>query len=185
MTDQYYQPWHQNEPVNTAEKEDQHPEEPIETPQFQAPSEAPQFQTPSEAPQFQTPSEAPQFQAPSEAVKDDGVPEEKPEPWKTSFPAPTGQVSVKAENPDMLLDGEEIQHFRTRWNEVQATFVDEPGASVRQADALVAEVMAQVTQILANKHHTLESQWNKGEVSTEDLRQILQSYRAFFNRLLK
>jgi hypothetical protein len=70
------------------------------------------------------------------------------------------------------------------------TGADKLGASVRQADALVAEVMEQITQMLANQRRTLEGQWNPGdtsvgEVSTEDLRQILQSYRAFFNRLLK
>jgi hypothetical protein len=119
--------------------------------------------------------------------------EEKTETWKTSFPAGSGQVNI--ENPEMLLNSEEIHDFRSRWNDIQAKFVDEPGASVRQADALVAEVMGQVTQVLANQRRTLEGQWNLGatsqgdasprEASTEDLRQILQSYRAFFNRLLK
>ncbi len=102
---------------------------------------------------------------------------------------------MSIENPEMLLGSEAIQTFRSRWNEIQAKFVDEPSASVRQADALVAEVMEQVTHMLANQRRTLEGQWNPGdasvgevsprEASTEDLRQILRSYRAFFNRLLK
>lgn len=140
----------------------------------------------------------PEGQSSSEIIRQAEKPEEKTDTLKTSFPAPVGRVTI--ENPEMLLNSEEIQTFRSRWNEIQAKFVDEPGASVRQADALVAEVMAQVAQTLANQRRTLESQWNLGDtspgdtspgkvsptaVSTEDLRQILQSYRAFFNRLLK
>jgi hypothetical protein len=121
-------------------------------------------------------------------VQQEGMQEEKTvETWKTSYPAPIGRVNI--ENPE-LLGSEEISTFRNQWNEIQAKFVDEPGASVRQADALVAEVMGQVTQRLTNQRRVLEGQWNlgdtsQGEASTEDLRQILQSYRAFFNRLLK
>jgi hypothetical protein len=134
----------------------------------------------------------PEGQSSSEIIRQADRPEEKTETWKTSFPAPAGQVNI--ENSE-LLNSEEVHTFRSRWNEIQAKFVDEPGASVRQADALVAEVMAQVTQTLANQRRALESQWNlgdasrgdasHGEASTEDLRQILQSYRSFFNRLLK
>ncbi len=130
----------------------------------------------------------PEGQVPSEAVRQEGMQVDKTEVLKTSYPVPSGQVNI--ENPEMLLGSEAIHNFRSRWNEIQAKFVDEPGASVRQADALVAEVMNQVTQMLADQRRTLEGQWNLGntsprEASTEDLRQILQSYRAFFNRLLK
>jgi DNA-binding ferritin-like protein len=85
----------------------------------------------------------------------------------------------------MLFSSEETQNFRNRWNEVQAKFVDEPGSSVREADTLVAEVMEKITKMFAGQRQTLESQWSKGDTSTEDLRQVLQHYRAFFNRLLK
>jgi len=133
----------------------------------------------------------PESEVASGAGEEVGMQEEKTETtetWKTTFPTSKGQVDVGS--PEMLLESEEIRTFRSRWNEIQAKFVDEPGDSVRQADALVAEVMAKVTEMLANQRRTLEGQWNMGntsqkEASTEDLRQILQSYRAFFNRLLK
>jgi hypothetical protein len=84
-----------------------------------------------------------------------------------------------------LLGSDESQQLRTRWSEIQAGFVDEPRTSVQQADALVSEVIEKLTQMFANEHSTLEGQWKEGkDVSTEDLRQALQHYRSFFNRLV-
>jgi hypothetical protein len=84
-----------------------------------------------------------------------------------------------------LLNREESEHFRTRWNEIQGRFVDEPRAAVEQADALVSEVIELITQMFNNEHRSLEGQWNQGnEVSTEDLRTTLQHYRSFFNSLV-
>jgi hypothetical protein len=40
-----------------------------------------------------------------------------------------------------LLEREESEHFRTRWNDVQGRFVDDPHSSVQQADPLVTEVI--------------------------------------------
>ncbi len=92
---------------------------------------------------------------------------------------------TKAETSPVLLSHEESEHFRTHWNEIQGKFVDEPRSAVQQADALVSEVIMQITQMFAKEHSTLESQWNQGgDVSTEDLRMALQRYRSFFNRLV-
>jgi hypothetical protein len=84
-----------------------------------------------------------------------------------------------------LLDRNVSEHLRTRWNEIQGRFVDEPRSAVQQADTLVSEVIKKVTQMFAEEHSSLEGQWNLGtEVSTEELRQALQHYRSFFNRLV-
>ena len=94
-------------------------------------------------------------------------------------------ISTNAGSSAALLSREESEHFRTRWNEIQGKFVDEPRASVEQADALVSEVIEQITQMFANEHSSLEGQWKQGnDVSTEDLRKALQHYRSFFNRLV-
>jgi hypothetical protein len=96
--------------------------------------------------------------------------------------APAG---VNAGSPTTVLNREESEHFRARWNEIQGKFVDEPRDAVQEADALVTEVVAQIAQMFANEHSSLESQWNQGNVvSTEDLRKALQHYRTFFNRLV-
>jgi len=84
-----------------------------------------------------------------------------------------------------LLSREESEQFRARWNEIQGKFVDEPRTAVQQADALVSEVSAQITQMFAKEHSSLEGQWKQGnDVSTEELRKALQRYRSFFNRLV-
>jgi hypothetical protein len=95
-------------------------------------------------------------------------------------------ISTNAGSSTALLDLEESEHLHTRWSEIQGKFVDEPRSAVQQADALVTEVIEKITQMFVNEHSLLESQWNQGddEVSTEDLRQALQHYRAFFNRLV-
>jgi hypothetical protein len=84
-----------------------------------------------------------------------------------------------------LLNREEVELLRTRWNEIQGKFVDEPRAAVQLADGLVSDVIEKITQMFTNAHSSLESQWNQGnDVSTEDLRKALQHYRSFFNRLV-
>jgi len=63
--------------------------------------------------------------------------------------------------------------------------VDEPRSAVQQADALVSDVIDKITEMFSNEHGSLEEQWKEGkDVSTEDLRQALQHYRSFFNRLV-
>jgi ethanolamine utilization cobalamin adenosyltransferase len=85
-----------------------------------------------------------------------------------------------------LFANDELQGFRSRWEEVQAGFVDEPRESVQRADQLVSDLMTRLTSGFDQTRSGLEEQWNKGEeASTEDLRVALTRYRAFFNRLLK
>ncbi|MGA2819406.1 MAG: hypothetical protein ABSF61_01905 [Anaerolineales bacterium] len=94
-------------------------------------------------------------------------------------------VGTNAGSSAALLNRKESERFRTLWNEIQGKFVDEPRSAVLQADALVSEVIGQITQMFANEHSSLEGQWNQGnDVSTEDLRKALQRYRSFFNRLV-
>jgi hypothetical protein len=84
-----------------------------------------------------------------------------------------------------LLADEDAGGFRSRWNEIQVRFVDEPRGSVQKADGLVAEMMERLTQMFSEERTRLESQWERGDdVSTEDLRIALQRYRSFFERLL-
>jgi hypothetical protein len=86
---------------------------------------------------------------------------------------------------EALLNHEQSEQFRTSWNTIQGKFVDEPRSAVQQADMLVSEVIAKITEMFACEHSSLESQWNQGnDVSTEQLRQALQHYRSFFNRLV-
>jgi len=84
-----------------------------------------------------------------------------------------------------LMANENEEEFRSRWKAVQTGFVDEPSRAVKEADGLVAEVMTRLAEVFARERSKLEEQWaRKEEVSTEDLRLLLQRYRSFFDRLL-
>ena len=75
--------------------------------------------------------------------------------------------------------------LRKRWFDIQTAFVDEPRKAVEHADSLVAEVMKRLAEMFASERAALEHQWDRGDnVTTEDLRVVLQRYRTFFDRLL-
>src|SRR5262245_36322744 len=70
-----------------------------------------------------------------------------------------------------LLASDRANQFRTRWDGIQTSFVDEPRKAVEQADALVAEVMQDLARVFSEERKNLEGQWGRGDnVSTEDLR---------------
>jgi hypothetical protein len=84
-----------------------------------------------------------------------------------------------------LFAENELRDFRSRWDQVQTSFVDEPRHAVEQADTLVATVVKRIAEQFAEERAKLEKQWDRGDnVSTEDLRQGFKRYRAFFDRLL-
>jgi len=84
-----------------------------------------------------------------------------------------------------LFPGEETERFRERWDTIQIRFVDEPRQAVDQAEKLVAEVMTTLEQTFAEERSRLGQTGDGDDArSTEDLRQALRRYRAFFDRLL-
>jgi len=92
-----------------------------------------------------------------------------------------------AENGDAiaLFPEHDTKAFRDRWTAIQAAFVDEPRDAVQRADELVADTIKRLTDQFAESRLGLERVWSqRGDVSTEDLRQALRRYRSFFDRLL-
>lgn len=84
-----------------------------------------------------------------------------------------------------LFASADADRFHSRWTEIQTNFVDEPRRAVEQADDLVSEITEEITTVFTRNREELERQWSAGdEVSTEQLRRTLQSYRSFFERLL-
>lgn len=95
--------------------------------------------------------------------------------------------------------------FTSEWQAVQARFVDDPGSAVADADRLVQEVMRErgypthdfeqrAADISVDHPHVVESYRSahsvaeaheRGEASTEDLRQSLVHYRSLFEELLE
>jgi hypothetical protein len=96
-----------------------------------------------------------------------------------------GARMVKEPASTPLFSNSETENFRSRWDQIQIGFVDEPRRAVEDADNLVAETMKRLAEIFTDERQKMEDQWSKGgDVSTEDLRLALQRYRSFFNRLL-
>ncbi|HEU5103185.1 MAG TPA: hypothetical protein VFU22_29390 [Roseiflexaceae bacterium] len=125
----------------------------------------------------------PQMEQPSTTaeIQDDALPVEPQAP----VPQMSRASTQTAAEPTSLLATDETHTFRSRWDTIQTSFVDEPRQSVEQADGLVAEVMQRLAEMFAEERDKLESQWNRGDdVSTEDLRLALRRYRSFFDRLL-
>lgn len=85
----------------------------------------------------------------------------------------------------LLFPEEELRNLRARWDQVQISFVDEPRRAVEQADSLVANMIARIAEQFASERQKLEKMWGGDkDVNTEELRQAIKRYRAFFGRLL-
>lgn len=97
----------------------------------------------------------------------------------------TGAAGTPETGPGPLLPPDFIQDLRTRWDQVQTGFVDQPRSAVQQADELVAMTIRRLAESFALERKSLEEQWARGDdANTEDLRIALQKYRSFFHRLL-
>lgn len=98
--------------------------------------------------------------------------------------ADASQANSRHDSP--LFNDAELRDFRARWDQVQTSFVDEPRHAVEQADTLVATIVKRIAEQFSEERAKLEKQWDRGDnVSTEDLRQGIKRYRAFFDRLLE
>jgi hypothetical protein len=75
--------------------------------------------------------------------------------------------------------------FRSRWDLVQRSFVDDPREAVNAADELVADVIQSLAETFANQRSELEQDLDPAKApTTENLRIALRRYRSFFERLL-
>ena len=102
------------------------------------------------------------------------------------------------------LRAAERSEFTDRWNDVQARFVDDPARAVAFADALIGDVMKArgypvsdstsargdisvdhpVVVEHYHKAHDIAVRDERGEASTEDLRQAMIHFRALFDDLV-
>jgi len=106
---------------------------------------------------------------------------------RNSAPSPATALAEPhdADSHDALFPTAEVEALRTRWEAIQAGFVDEPRTSVEQADALVADLMQRLAAGFSDERQRLERQWDRcDDVSTENLRVALPRYQSSFERLL-
>jgi hypothetical protein len=81
--------------------------------------------------------------------------------------------------------------FKTRWQQVQFRFVDDPQASVTEAADVIAQVTAKLEaaiaerqRAIAERQRTLRDRWSEGKsTDTESLRETLLMYRTFLDQL--
>lgn len=120
----------------------------------------------------------------TDTVRDPNFPDLRKE--TTALPAETNAATnTSPEGHAPLFPESELTDLRSRWDNAQGMFVDEPRKAVEEADALVATAVKRIAELFADERAKLEKQWDRGsEVSTEDLRQALRRYRGFFDRLL-
>ena len=81
--------------------------------------------------------------------------------------------------------------FKSRWQQVQFRFVDDPQGSVTEAADVIAQVTAKLEaaiaerqRAIAERQRALRGRWSEGKsADTESLRETLLMYRAFLNQL--
>jgi len=102
------------------------------------------------------------------------------------------------------LSREECDRFAAEWRRVQEQFVDDPRASVANADALVnqalqargypmgdfaqrsADISVEHPQVVENYRmaHDIAERDKRGQATTEELRRAMQHYRNLFEHVL-
>ena len=102
------------------------------------------------------------------------------------------------------LSAEARQRYADRWQQTQTRFVDDPSGAVIEADSLVQQVMKergyptddfeQRAADISVEHpdlveryrtaHGIAQSNERGQATTEDLRQSVRHYRALFEELL-
>jgi len=117
--------------------------------------------------------------------------------WRADAEAADEQTRQRAEQARQEEEQEQLQRPEAaqgapssdpvwqRWREIQSNFVDEPRSAVAEAHALISGIVERAVRQLQEQRSALEQGWSSNkDISTEDLRCSLQSYREFLGRLL-
>lgn len=110
----------------------------------------------------------------------------EPEPVMAEPVAPVAAPAGNngAEEPLDLWRSEDVERYRTQWQEIQTRFVDDPRDAVQSADNLLTEAIKSLATAVNGHKTELEGTWGTGG-ETEDLRLALRRYRSFLNQLLE
>jgi hypothetical protein len=105
---------------------------------------------------------------------------------ETRTDAPPARVpDGTAPNSSEPLLGEATALVREEWRQVQASFVDDPRASVTAAAGVVADAAARLESLLRERQRSLRGSWDgNGQADTETLRQLMLMYRKLLTKLI-
>jgi hypothetical protein len=96
-----------------------------------------------------------------------------------------GDVHAHGSFGTSYLGGHSTEDSWQQWRKIQADFVDNPRDAVSDAHGLVGELIDNIVRQFNEERNQMEQRWSSGQdVSTEELRTCLQTYRDFFGRLL-
>jgi hypothetical protein len=99
--------------------------------------------------------------------------------------APAAPAAPAAADADEPLLGEAADGMREEWRQVQASFVDDPHASVVSAAGVVADAAARLEAMLRERQRSLRSNWDgNGQADTETMRQLMLTYRRLLTKLI-
>jgi hypothetical protein len=114
-----------------------------------------------------------------------GKTEETPATPVPGAPGTGDTTGVQAASAALVAHGAELHDD---WARIQSAFVDDPRGSVSQAADLVSQVTSSLVNALQEREQTLRGAWDShGDQGpdTENLRNALRDYRAFFEMLTK
>ncbi|WP_017573935.1 hypothetical protein [Nocardiopsis halotolerans] len=112
-----------------------------------------------------------------------GAPAKKAAPRRAPRQRATADRSGRPWSP--RPHGMDLDRVRQQWSRTQGAFVDDPQESVREADALAAEVADAVLSAIEERRSALRAAWSDGEgTDTESLRLALRDYRSFVRGLI-
>lgn len=91
-----------------------------------------------------------------------------------------------AADTDRMTEAD-VAEFRSKWADIQASFIDDPHRACEQADNLVDLVLKRLTERFARERNELVRTWDRGSepTNTEDLRVAIKGYRGLVDRLLE
>jgi hypothetical protein len=112
-----------------------------------------------------------------------GTAADTPETPVAGAPGTGTSTGVEAASAALVTNGDQLHDD---WARIQSSFVDDPHGSVSQAADLVAQVTSTLVTAVQERERTLRGAWDSQRgADTENLRNALRDYRAFFELLIK
>lgn len=132
---------------------------------------------PAEEP-VEEPADKPAAEADDTEAKDTEV----EEPAAEAEELAPGEVPAAA--AVTFWEGEVVDGYRDRWQQIQLRFIDDPRQAAEQAHALVGDVVDGFAEAVQRQRDEL-NRWQSADLDdTEELRVSVRRYRDFLDRLL-